>query len=252
MTRSDLIAALGLPTEADVNQRVPRKMLTESGAPTPGDRRLIENGVEELEWLAALKPTTIGVAPYRDAAREYLEIAVLALKLRAKAKPNRVEELVHRAVPYPVVLITEQPPLLSMSVAHKRWSQGEAGATVLDGDIVRIRLDGLEDQALTDKFIHGLLLARQPQGTLHALYQGWMDAILALQAAQVTGQYILLTSPERAARRREALQTCIRLQDQMTRLRSAAKKEKQLPRLAALNIELKRLQEEYAAAREQL
>ena len=252
MTRSDLIAALGLPTGADVNQRVPKKMLMESGAPTPGDRRLIESGVEELEWLAALKPTTISVSPYRDETREYLEIAVLSLKLRAKAKPNRVEELVHRAVPYPVVLITEQPPLVSMSLAYKRWSQGEAGATVLDGDIVRVRLDGLQDQDLADKFIRGLFLARQPQNTLYALYQGWMDAILALEAAQVTGQYIVLTSPERAARRREALQTCIRLQDQMTKLRSTAKKEKQLRRLTALNIELKRLQEAYAAAREQL
>ena len=252
MTRSGLIAALGLPAEAAVNQRVPKKMLTESGAPTPGDRRLIENGVDELEWLAALKPTTIGVAPYRDETREYLEIVVLSLKLRPQAKPDRVEELVHRAVPYPVVLITELPPLLSLSLAHKRWSQSETGATVLDGDIVRVRLDDVDDQDLASTFMRGLLLARQPQDTLHALYQGWMDAILALEAAQVTGQYVILTSPERAARRREALQTCIRLQDQMMKLRSVAKREKQLPRLAALNIELKRLQEEYAAAREQL
>ena len=79
-----------------------------------------------------------------------------------------------------------------------------------------------------------------------------MDTILALEAAQVTGQYVVLTSPERAARRREDLQICVRLQDQMTKLRSAAKREKQLPRLAALNIELKRLQEAYSAAREQL
>jgi hypothetical protein len=252
LTRSDLIVALGLPIQAAVNQRVPKKLLAESGAPTPGDRRLVENGVEELEWLAALKPTTIGVSSYRDAMREYLEIAVLSLKLRPKTKVDRVEELVHRAVPYPVVLITEQPPLLSMSLAHKRWSQSETGATVLDGDIVRVRLDDVIDQDLASMFMRGLLLAGQPQSTLYALYQGWMDAILALEAAQVTGRYVILTSPERVVRRREALQTCIRLQDRMTKLRSAARKEKQLPRLAALNIELKRLQEAYAAAREQL
>lgn len=252
MTRSDLVAALGLPTGADVDQRVSKKLLLEMGAPASSDRRLIENGVEELEWLAALKPTTIGVAPHQDATRQYIEIVVLGLKLRPKAKPDRIEELVHRAVPYPVVLITEQPPLVSMSLAHKRWSQSETGATVLDGDIVRVRLDDVEDQDLAGTFMRGLLLAHQPQSTLYALYQGWMDTILALEAAQVTGQYIVLTSPERAARRREALQTCIRLQDQMTKLRSAAKREKQLPRLAALNIELKRLQEAYAAAREQL
>jgi hypothetical protein len=58
-----------------VNQRVPKKLLLENGAPTAADKRLINEGIEELLWLAALKPTTIGVPEYRDEVREYLEIA---------------------------------------------------------------------------------------------------------------------------------------------------------------------------------
>ena len=58
--------------------------------------------------MAALKPTTIGVPAYRDEAREYLEIAVLHLTLRAGAKPPRLIEFIHRAVPYPVLLLAER------------------------------------------------------------------------------------------------------------------------------------------------
>jgi hypothetical protein len=72
MTPADLIAALDLPAAARVDQRVPKKLLLENGAPTATDKRAIADGVEELIWLAALKPTTIGVAAYRDEAREYL------------------------------------------------------------------------------------------------------------------------------------------------------------------------------------
>lgn len=43
----------------------------------------------------------VGIAEYRDAAREYLEIAVLKLVLRLTVRANRLIELVHRAVPYP-------------------------------------------------------------------------------------------------------------------------------------------------------
>jgi hypothetical protein len=60
-TGSDLLAALELPDGCRVDQRVPKKLLLENGAPTAADKRLISDGIEELLWLAALKPTTIGV-----------------------------------------------------------------------------------------------------------------------------------------------------------------------------------------------
>ncbi len=86
MNGDSLIEALDLPAGSRVNQRVPKKLLLENGAPTTADKRIISDGVEELLWLAALKPTTIGVPDYRDDVREYLEIAVLRLTLRAAAK----------------------------------------------------------------------------------------------------------------------------------------------------------------------
>ena len=136
MTAADLIVALDLPASTRVDQRVPKKLLVENGAPTVADKRRINEGIEEVHWLAALKPTTIGVPEFRDAAREYLEIAVLSAVLRADAQANRLAELIHRAVPYPVFLIASQGDALALSLAHKRWSQGEAGATVLDGALV--------------------------------------------------------------------------------------------------------------------
>ena len=47
--------------DARVDQRVPKKLLLEHGAPTAADKRQINDGIEELLWVAALKPTTIGV-----------------------------------------------------------------------------------------------------------------------------------------------------------------------------------------------
>lgn len=251
MTAGDLLAALGLPPEAMVDQRIPKKLLSESGAQTAADGRLIEKGIGELRWLAVLKPTTIGVAPFADATREYLEIAVLGLRLGKQVKAERLEELVHRAVPYPVVLITEQDSLLSMSLAHKRWSQNEVGATVLDGGIIDACIECAESPVVSD-FAESLNLVRQERSTMYTLYQSWINVMLALRAAQITGSYTVVASPEQAEARQKALQTCAYLQERMKQLRTAARKEKQLQRLAALNLELKRMQEEYVAARKQL
>jgi len=252
MKTSEVIAALDLPDGARVDRRVPKKLMLENGAPTAADKRHINDGIEEIFWVAALKPTTIGVQEYRDTLREYLEIAVLLLTLRTGAKVVRVTELVHRAVPYPTFLVTEHAARPSVSVVHKRWSQGEAGKTVLDGEVVAAEWDNALDADRRRAFRDALALGNQPRTTLYALYQGWIDTLLTLQAARVTGTFATPNSTEHAAARHEALQEYQRLEAQIAALRAVAAKETQLPRRVELNLELKRLQSTQSAARAKL
>lgn len=251
MNGSEILTALDLPAGSRVDQRVSKKLLIQNGAPTAADKRRINEGIEALRWLAALKPTTIAVPEYRDTVREYLEIAVLVLVLRPGAKIARLIELVHRAVPYPVLLLAEGERM-SLSLAHKRWAQNEAGKTVLDGLVIAIEWDNERDGQHAAAFREALALGRQPRGSLHALYQGWMDTILALEAARYTGNFEVAHSTERAAARRAALQECARCEAEIAHLRAAACKEKQMARQVALNLELKRVEAELASARTDL
>lgn len=211
------------------------------------DKRRINDGIEEMQWVAALKPTTISVAAYRDETREYLEIAVLHLALRGTAKLARLVELLHRAVPYPLLAVTALGDRASLSLAHKRRSQGEAGRTVLEGDVVAIDApDKHEPQA--SAFLAALALGRQPRDSLLALYQGWMDSLLALAAARRTGTFEVPLAAERRVARREALRECERLEAEIDRLRAVAAKEKQMARQVELNLALKRAEAAHAAA----
>ena len=133
-----VVEALALPPEARIDRRVPKKLLIEQGAPTVADKRAIQDGIDELQWLAVLKPTTIAVPTFRDDMREYLEIAVVAVAFRAAAKSARLTELVHRAIPYPVVLITSDADGVAMSVAHKRHAQNDADKVVVER-VVEVR-----------------------------------------------------------------------------------------------------------------
>jgi hypothetical protein len=248
----DLLSCLDLPESSRVDRRVSKKLLMEYGAPTAADKSIIDNGIGELHWLAALKPATIGVPEYRDDVREYLEIAVLHLTLRAGAKARRLVELVHRAVPYPLLLFTEQGERSELSAAHKRWSQGETGKTVLEGDVVAAEWGVVRDGDYWPAFRNALALGRQPRTTLYNLYQGWIDTLLALQAARLTGSFAVASSAEHAASRRDALQECARLDVEIARLRATAAKEKQMARRVELNVELKRAESALAAARANL
>ena len=246
MTAATVIAALQLPADARVDQRVPKKLLVENGAPTAADKRQINDGIEELFWLAALKPATIGVPAYRDDAREYLEIAVLSLTLRAGAKAPRLTELIHRAIPYPVFLVQSQPAGLSLSLAHLRWSQGQAGQTVLDGPLITATVDGQAPTA--GDFLASLALTSQPRQNLYALYQGWIERFEAQAAAHHTGKFAPAADPAAAERRRNALAEHERLNREITSLRARAAKEKQLNRRVELNLQVKQLESRLAEA----
>ena len=246
MTASSVIAALCLPADARVDQRVPKKLVVENGAPTAADKRQINDGIEELHWLAALKPATIGVPIFRDDNREYLEIAVLSLTLRAGAKAPRLTELIHRAIPYPVFLIQSQPGGLVLSLAHLRWSQGQSGQTVLDGPLITATVDA--DTGATNAFLASLHVTSQPRQHLHALYQGWMERFEAHAAARLTGSFTPAPDPAAAERRRTALAEHERLIREMTSLRARAGKETQLNRRVELNLQLKQLESRLAEA----
>ena len=182
-----IVQALRLPASCRVDQRVPKKMLAEHGAPTAADRRLLTDGIEELQWIAALKPGTVAIPEHRADGREVLEVAVLSVQVRAthgKASQwLRLAELVHRAVPYPVLLIQALTPStaatpkdsmltlptqLALSLAHKRPAQNEAGKLVLDGEVIRSELLGpnTDTASVVGPLLEAMALDRKPHQDL--------------------------------------------------------------------------------------
>jgi hypothetical protein len=247
MIPEDIIAALALPPDARVDQRVPKKLFLEQGAPTAADKRILQDGIEEVQWIAALKPINIGVPAFKDEARDYLEIAVLTASFRSQGKAPRLIELIHRAIPYPLLLVTQQLGNITVSAAHKRASLGEEGKMVLDDGVVTAPIGTTLNDAET-AFVSSLRLADQPTINLYALYQGWVDKLHALAAARLTGSYTLTQTASEAAARQAALADNARIAREICGLRAKAAKETQINRRVDLNLAIKRLEAELNAA----
>lgn len=235
-----VLGTLNLPADALVGQRIPKKLFLENGAPTSADKRILTEGIQEAIWVAALKPTTCGVSAFRDDVREYLEIAVVRVMLKPQSKVARLVNLLHRAIPYPVVLLLEDTSHVSLSLAHKRWSQNAHDNVVLDGDIVEVAWS--DSDVIDDERGHALGLANQPRTHLFDLYQGWMNVLIACRAADITGSFVLSQSRDATVARRQVMLEYERLGAEVARLRSVAAKEKQISRLVDINMELKRTQ----------
>ena len=247
MSLTVVLDALALPANAKVEQRIPKKLLVEQGAPTAADKRQIQDGIEELQWVAALKPTNIAVPAYRDAEREYLEVAVLTAVFRQNAKVVRLTELIHRAVPYPVLLVSSfrdgDTDSIAISAAHKRFAQNEAGKFVVD-EILTTAPMALNAvlPAATQAFMGSLALSGLPTRDLFQLYQAWMNGIVGFAAANITGHFSLPESPEQTHRMRESVAQHSQIFNELAALRTQAVKEKQMNRLVELNTKIKRLE----------
>ena len=182
-----IMSALDLPPRARVDTRVPKKMLVEQGAPTAADKRAIQDGVEEMQWLAALKPNTVAIPAFTDEVHDYSEIAVIAAIFRTEARAGRLTELIHRAIPYPVLLITSARGGVAISVAPKRAAQNEGGKIVVERVIVADGLDPVTPPDTERAFLDSLALKSQPSRDLSAVYDGWLARIEALAAARLSG-----------------------------------------------------------------
>lgn len=243
MIAAEFLASLKIPADARVDQRVPKKLLIEQGAPTAADRRAIQDGIEEMIWVAALKPVNCGVPAFRDDTREYVEIAILTAAFRPKSKRERLTELIHRAIPYPLLLLTEQDGVTNVSVAHIRSSLGQSGKTVLSDDVVRARVT----DDLLPAYAAAIALDAVPRTDMFALYDAWVAATQALQAASLTGSYKLPQDVAQLAAQRDALASHARLTREIAELRARAAKETQINRRVDLNLAIQRLEGELAA-----
>ncbi|AER66999.1 hypothetical protein Tlie_1268 [Thermovirga lienii DSM 17291] len=242
-----IIDCLGLPVNTRIDQRVPKDVLSDQAAATASDRRLVKDGIDSLIWLVSLKPSNIGVPSYVDDQREYLEIAILQLRTRDLASKGagltRVTELLHRAIPYPVLLIVEGEETF-LSVAHKRWSQNEKDKMVLEDNYPH---SSVITENVPEAFWGDLALDRQPKASLLALYQGWLACLVALDAWRETGRYCLFRDIDQLPQQRQQLHEVRELANEIARLRKQATKERQIARQVELNLQIKRLEAERKA-----
>ena len=249
-SRDAILAALALPPGALLALRVPKKLLAEQGAPTSADKRAIQDGINELHWLAAIKPTTIAVPAAIELGQEVAEIAVIAAQLRPAARVTRLTELIHRTIPYPVLLLTQggQNDTKSvLSVAPKRPALNEGGKLVVELVVATSPFDPLRPSPIELAFLESLALALLPARDLSTLYAGWLARIEALQAAVLSGHYTVRDDLWAIEERRAALGAQADLTREITGLRARAKRERQLNRLVYLNMQIQRLESRLAS-----
>jgi hypothetical protein len=221
--------ALALPAATAINKRVPKTVFNEQADLSAADKRLLDSGLDRLDWRATLRPASVGLTAYADELRAYPQIVVMSARLRPGAAGDRLTTVIHRAIAHPLLLLCKTEDDIVLSVGLKRHHEREEGRVVVERIATTPPMTA-PASPITEAFFHSLNLAGVAGRDLWALHLGWAERIEAYAAAQITGAFRLSLDEAEAETRRAGLiehEAQIRT---IAALRKRAQAEKQLNR----------------------
>ncbi len=262
---------MAIPGDCRIGRRVFKKLFHENAKLGATDKKAFREDIDTITWQYTLKPSTIPIQAYEDKHREYLEVAVLQVNLKTQRRTSRIAEIVHRAIPYPLVIVfvfqetgvrskeledgmqkklndmqTSNSSILnskfSLSVAHKRFSQAEKGAIVAGDFIITDWIDLSAPTRIQKDFLASLTVSALPHTHFFAFYSALVDRLVALDCARLTGEYRLEPAPATCATRSKRLAACHELETRIAEYKVAIKKETQFNRQVELNTKMKELE----------
>lgn len=261
-----LLSRFGFPEASDLGKRVFKKHFFENATLTPADKKSLQDDVGTITWQYTLKPSTIQIKPYTDEQREYLEVAVLEITLRSPRNYKRLAEVIHRSIPYPMLLVFAQNPeksseesdgndnsedmhreresKVALSVAPKRFSQAEKGAIVTEEFFTTGWIDLEKPSAVEKAFLDNLSFSSLPHTHFLAFYSALVSRFIAFDCASLTGKYRLNNEEISQEARRQKLTLCHELEGKIAKLRATLHKEDQFNRKVELNVQIKQLKKQ--------
>lgn len=242
-----------LPEVCRVNQRIAKALFADNGPLTPADRRTFKNEIEEAVCAYVLKPDNVFLNPWSDGEHEYDSLAVIEISLRKTGKVERIAELFHRTMPYPLLLILNhgtheehEKREVMFSMAEKRISRDGREQVVIERMVntpwrLETELEAFFAEADYRKF---------RKTTFHDLYGHYMNLLEALCAAVVTGELRISGIDPEA--RRKGLEELHQLNLELAAIMAQAKKETELSKLVELNLQAKKINHEIHEIHEKL
>ncbi|MFV9645947.1 MAG: DUF4391 domain-containing protein [Desulfobacterales bacterium] len=242
-----------IPESCRLGKRVYKRLFHENAKLSATDKKALSDDVDTILWQYTFKSTTIPIQPYENDQREYHEVALLQVNLKQTGRVNRLAEIVHRAIPYPLFVVFVSDTTCSISLAYKRFSKAEKEAIVAEGFQATGWLDLVNPTELQSAFLESLNITTWPHTHFFAFYRAAMDRVVALACAEHTGHYSLeipngLSVDDCVSK----LKQVEKLQQEKSEIQGKLKKEKNLGTQVQLNTRIKQIMDRIEAIKSEL
>jgi len=230
---------LNIPDACLLDKPVFKKMFQDHVDLDATDKKTLSEDVDKIRWLYTLKPDTINIAPFQDDEREYLEIAILSVSLSRNTRSKRIATFMHKAIPYPLVLLFSHEDQICVSVAEKRINQADKSKLVIVDRWMTDWFTPSTPNAAQNAFMDAVALQKLPATNFFALYEALQSRVIELNTAKHTGFFE--AAPVWVAKEQGVtLKKIESLNREIAELRAILKKEKQMSRKITLNTKIRK------------
>lgn len=233
-----LFASMEIPEACLLDKPVYKKMFLDNAELDQTDKKALSEDVDRIRWRYTLKPETINIRPFQDDTHDYPEVAILSIELSTSKRARRIAAFMHRAIPYPLILVFEHEGKLSIAVAEKRINQADKSKMVILDRWQTEWFDPRRANASISAFLDAIALHRLPGTNFYALYEAFQAQIIQLVSSERTGAFAPVQI-EASKAHAEALKEIDRLEREIAELKSTLKGERQMGRKITLNSQIR-------------
>lgn len=235
-----LLLQLNIPEKCISGRVVPKTAFYEEATLTPQDRKRIKNDISKVRWLYVFKPETINIAKYVDDVVDFSEVSFVQVELENLGIANKIIELIHKTIQYPIVLFLTCQNNLIVSVADKRKNLVDSSKLSVQEIISTqaISLDNISPK--TNSFFDYLKIEKLNHSNFYSFYNDIKALVISLKASEYTNQFNRYTTS--ASDKLKVLRQIETAYLKIESLRTRIKNEKQINRQTEINIEINNLQ----------
>ncbi|MEC9290885.1 MAG: DUF4391 domain-containing protein [Pseudomonadota bacterium] len=242
---------LGIPEKCYLNKTLFKKLFQENADLDITDKKALKDDIDKIRWLYTLKPSTVNIEPFKDAEREYDEVAILQIDLTNATRMKRISSFVHKAIPYPIIIIFTHGDDIALSVADKRINQADKTKWVVEEGWLTEWFNPSKPNKVQQQFMAGLSLKNLSFVNFYAFYTDVKNLVISLNAAEQTGSYNV-TKGSDAQSRIEKLRELEKLEQEKSELQNKLKKEKQMGRQVDLTTHIKKIADQINGLKQEL
>jgi len=245
---------LKLPERTILDKRLTKAFFLKNFDLSASEKKLLNNNIQQMSWLASIKPTTANIPSVINDAYKYEEIQVMVCTIpdnTVNAIAEQCIQLFQKYIPYQMLVIVEDSNEFKINVCDKRINKSDTTKRTIERNFITSTLSKLYKNNLNEAFFKALDFGNLDKTNLELHYKNYIQAVVQFQAASITGNYQKRTN-ERTQEDMDSLEAIEQLEKDLVSLSSQIKKATQLNEKVQLNIKMQNKRKEIQTLKETL
>lgn len=257
MSASTFYREIGLEQKLpSINKKLDKKIFYDYADLNKKEKDVITKYIERMELSYLLTPSTINIQPFINDEFHYEGVMYITVRMREEATDKQVgviEEVIHGALPNPVIIVFHLNDEILVSTCMKRLNKVNQSSVVLS-EIHRtawISLHDLENTLIHD-FIQSIHLTRVNFSNFFEFYKEIDLAVQAYQQMDIVGSFQVVKDDKKREQQQIIIGQINETEQEIAKLKKAMKKESQFNKKVEYNVKIQHLTQKVVELKSEL